>query len=145
MRFLSSHFGVQSLTGFRWVDTKHEVQEQFHGLLSADPPSGNGTFDNCSAAELAEGKYSCTNYVYGPMLENIVSGIVANTRANSVPGKPALGDVVVSEALVQFTFDNGTSDDDSLAFVPNRQALRNLSSDVLTQSGFRPSTARNRT
>lgn len=76
------------------------------------------------------------------MLENIVSGIVANTRANSVPGNPKLGDVVVSEALIQFTFDNGTSDDPSLAFVPNRQAMRSLSERVLTQAGFKPSTAR---
>ena len=143
MRVLSSHSGVQSLIAFRWIDTKHQVQEQFHDLLSADPPSGGGTFDNCTAAELAEAKYSCTNYVYGPMLENIISGIVANTRANSVLGNPVLGDVVVSEALVQFTFDNGTSDDESLAFVPNRQTLRNLSKHVLTQSGFKPSTARN--
>lgn len=119
------------------------MQEQFHGLLSADPPSGDRTFANCSAAELAAQKYSCTNYVYGPMLENIISSVVANTRANAANGTLRLADTVVSEALLQFTFDNQTSDELSLGFVPNRQALRTLSSHVLTENGFIPSTARN--
>lgn len=135
----------QTLMVFRWVDTKQEVQEEFLGLRSADPPSGVGTFANCSAAELADEQYSCTNYVYGPMLQNIISGIVANTRANAFHGAPRLGDIVVSEALVQFTFDNGTSDDQSLAFVPSRQALRKLSNRVLNEEGFKKSTARNQT
>lgn len=135
----------QHLTVSRWVDTEHRVQEQFHGLASVNPPSGSGTFANCTAAELADENYSCTSYVYRPMLENIVSGIVANTRANAFHGNADLGDIVASEALVQFTFDNGTSDDLSLAFVPNRQALRELSSRVLNVEGFRPSTARTQT
>ena len=129
----------------RWIDTDHKVQEQFHGLLSADPPSGATTFANCSAAELADETYSCTNYVYAPMLENIISGIVANTRANAYHGAPRLADSFVSEALVQFTFDNVTSDDLSLAFIPNRQALRSLSSKVLTEDGFKKSTVHNQT
>lgn len=72
----------------RWVETSHKVQEQFHGLLSADPPSGRGTIANCSAADLLDENYACANYVYAPMLENIISSVVSSARENAFHGKP---------------------------------------------------------
>lgn len=107
------------------------VQEQFHSLLSAERPSGNTTLANCSATDLADERYSCTNYVYAPMLENIISSITAATRENAFQTKPSPANTLVSEAKIQFAFDNTTSDEKSLIFVPNRQALSSLSAHVI--------------
>lgn len=119
------------------------MEEQFHGFPSADPPSGGATFANCTAAQLADERYPCTNYVYAPMLQNIISSVVGSTRANAGNGRVAVADTLVSEGLVQFSFANNTSDERSLIFVPSRQALRDLSSNVVGPDGFlKPSSAR---
>lgn len=134
---------MEDLTACRWVDTKRQVQEQYHDLLSANPPRGSA-FENCTANELADEKYSCTRYVYGPMLQNIISSVVASGRANAASadhGRSTLADTLVSEALLQFSFLNSTSDQPGLLFVPNRQALRSLSFHVLTDDGLLPFTA----
>ena len=76
------------------------------------------------------------------MLENIVSGVIATTRQNAFYGQPRQADILVPERLVQFSFDNNTAEESSLMFVPNRQALRSLSTHTVDEYGVIQSTAR---
>lgn len=108
----------------RWVDTDYKLLEQFQVLLSADSPSGNTTFANCTSADLGRGNFSCTSYRYAPMLESIVSSIIASNRENSTTN------ILASEQNVHFSFDNSSFSQPSLLFIPNRQVMRNLSSLV---------------
>lgn len=131
------------MVSFRWVNTQYKLQEQFHGLLGPDPPSGRGALANCSVADLADEEYTCTNYVYGPMMESIIFRVIASTRGNAFDEKPRLlGSTLVFEAMVHFTFENMTAVDADVILILNRQALRFLSTHTMNEYELIPSTAR---
>ena len=76
-------------------------------------------------------------------MESIISRVLASTRGNAFDGKPGLpGATLVSEAMVHFTFENMTAVDSGVILIPNRQALRSLSTHTVNEYGLIPSTAR---
>ena len=108
----------------RWTDTDYKLLEEFQILLSANSPSGDATFANCTSADLERGNSSCTSYRYSPMLENIVSEILIAIRGNST------GNSLVSEESVSFELGNSSFSQPGAVLIPNRQVMRSLSSLV---------------
>ena len=112
------------------------MQEQFQALLSADSPAGDATLAGCTSADLENKTFSCTDFVYAPILENILSNVIASDRASTLPS------VIANEANLRFIFDNGSFDQQNLLFLPNRLAINSFSSIVSDEDGFKPETVR---
>ena len=121
--------GVLILPTLRWIPTPHIPQEQFKGIQAMHSPAGNTVLAGCDAAALARQNYSCSEPVYGPMMDSIMASTTATWRLNrdvfnyAYQGIPSSG-----EGLVSFTFN--VSRTGNTLWFPIRQTLRQVSDDV---------------
>lgn len=118
---------VLVLPTLQWVDTPRKPVEIFNGTALNTYPQGDYAFTGCTAANLADGNYTCTKELYGPSLDKwATSAIEARKQAEKNYGAMLVGSS--QEGIFDFTL-NFTKNFE-LFWVPNRQVLFSLSVDT---------------
>lgn len=118
---------VLVLPTLQWVDTPRKPVEIFNGTALDLYPRGDVVFTGCTAANLNDGNYTCTEEVYGSSLDKwAVSAIEARKQAELNYGWMLVGSS--QEGIFDFTL-NFTKNFE-LFWVPNRQVLFSLSIDT---------------
>ena len=118
---------VLVLPTLQWVDTSHKPNQVFGSLAASGSPRGDTVFPGCNDTQLLTRNYSCTSEVYGPSMDNWLSQALSSTaQADQDNGTLLLG--ISQEGAVEFTVNISTNR--NLFWVPNRQVLRSLSSDL---------------
>lgn len=110
----------------QWVDTPHSAEVIFNGTDSAYGPWGNQTFSSCSAEQLDDADFSCTEASYGASLDAYAQSVDATIKQAATSYGDSLP-VLTQEGIVQYSL-NG-SDVGDILWVPNRQVIRELSWD----------------
>lgn len=125
--FMGPATAVLILPTLQWVDTGHEPSQAFGSFGASSPPSGDTVLPGCSHTELLARNYSCTSAVYGPSLDNWVTHLMSSTaQAQQDYGAVLVG--TTQEGSVEATIN--VTKTAELIWVPSRQALRALSSDL---------------
>lgn len=117
---------VLVLPTLQWVDTKHILGQRFNETGAALPPGQSGDIDlpGCDSEALATQDYSCTRVVYGSTLDTCaMSTNETMVQSELENGWRFLS--VLQERAVQFTLN--VSDASNTIWIPNRQALADLS------------------
>ena len=125
---------VLLIPSLQWVKTDRIPQQRFEELALAQPPQGSSVFaGSCSDAQLSVGNFSCTSNVYGPSLDEWAASALSSTKQFEQPFGTAIL-ATSQESAVQFAL-NGSSDL-TIIWVANRQVLRDLSQDYLSDIGM---------
>ena len=134
---------VLVLPTLSWTEKNVTAVQQFTSLGIDEGPQGvyndPSIFLNCSPGDLQNRWYSCTQYPYESILDAWVSFSVAESQQNYTPASdmPGISQSGISQELgVTFTFNSSQPDAKKNAsaiyknWVPNRQVLRSISSDL---------------
>lgn len=121
---------VLILPTLQWIETPHVPDLVFNGTNAEFPPGGVDTIPGCSADRLYAGEYSCTRAIYGPSLDAYADG-TESTRIQFEQEYGAFLYTQSQEGSVQFAINVSKVEND-VVWSPNRQALRDLSYDVIS-------------
>ena len=130
---------VLVLPALRWVDLPKQAQHSFNTsgidriMVALDWRLQ--LFPNCTGKDIMDRHYSCTSLPYASSLDSWVDSVTAvgHQEVSSVSESQPLG--ISPEGEVFFTFNASAAfllNLFDVAWVPNRQALREVSTDVDT-------------
>ena len=134
---------VLALPALRWVDLPKHAQHSFNIsgindiLVSLEPEIQ--PFLDCTVKDIMDRRYSCTSLPYASSLNSWDSSIIASDRQRISQPQQLFSEQspgISSEGDVFFTFNVSAKSDKpsqsffDLAWVPNRQTLREVSYDL---------------
>ena len=116
------------IPALQWVRVVSKNEEQFQAISSGQPPSGDDVFPGaCTAANLSASQFACTAPVHAPNLDSIAAFIDSGYNDFLNPG--AILIPPIQEDSVTFAFN--LSNQAGIVWAPNRQVLRNISTDFI--------------
>lgn len=129
---------VLILPTLQWIDTPHLPEQKFGETGAARPPRLSGPLNIpsgpvdppfCDENDFSAHDYSCTMYFCGPALQGWAASAFAMTTESSLVTDAMVVGVTSQEKSLNIVL-NGSSPADSLLWVPNRQAVADLSDDL---------------
>ena len=128
--FMGPATAVLVLPTLQWVDTDKVPVQRYTANGASSPPRGDTVLPGCTDAQLLNRDYTCTSEVYGPSLDTFVASAASSIQQGMLPwGYPSIKAASL-EGLVTFQA-NISANGAELVWVPLRQALRDLSLDVI--------------
>ena len=129
---------VLMIPTLQWRTTDELYQQRFRGLDSAAPPEGDNAIPGCNAGDLTEGNYTCNYWVYAYSLDGLVNFMLAQSSQNIlIPDNENVvnyNEAASQELALNLRFNvtslNSSSSDESVYWAPNRQTIRQLSTDI---------------
>ena len=119
---------VLVLPTLQWVDSSRNATQAFNSFAASSAPQGDTVIAGCNSTQLAARDYNCTSEIYGPSMDNWLTQALSTTaQAQTEFGSLILG--TTQEGLVEFTVNATNSVE--VIWVPSRQVLRSLSSDLM--------------
>ncbi|KAG7009615.1 hypothetical protein G7Y79_00002g007300 [Physcia stellaris] len=129
---------VLALPALRWVDLPKHAQHSFNisgidrVLVSLE--WGPRAFPNCTVEDIMDRRYSCTSLNYASSLDSWDDSVIASDRQEISLNSELQTPGISPEGDVFFTFNISARSNFSSSFdvvwVPNRQALREVSVDL---------------
>lgn len=127
---------VLVLPTLQWVElaknASHSVKTFHLGDMPevrADVRTNARVFPTCSAADIEARRFSCNTGAYAASLDTWVDATIAGSSQIVSSNNNTMYNGVSAEGRVFFTF-NATNNITDAAWVPNRQMLREISSDL---------------
>lgn len=126
---------VLVIPNLEWIEINNKSPKTwFTAVLSPSRPLNASIAPSCTEADLIAGKYSCTWKSFLATTDMIVAAAVATNDqtydpegVSQVPFKALLLPPILQEQNVTFTVNFS----DSTAWVPSRQSLRSLATDLI--------------
>jgi hypothetical protein len=118
---------VLAIPTLQWIDREWQNELIFNDMSSSTPPRDDSIVPlYCNATILASGNFSCTENVYAPSLD----GLITNNQATDRQWFYLNGTFLppVSQEL-EVSFSVNLTGNSNTQWVPNRSVLRNLSED----------------
>ena len=118
----------------QWVNlpknASHTLQAFHLDNVPESRSDGDVIFPMCSAQNISERKYSCTADAYAASLDAWVDNAVASDSQMVDENNGTMYNGISPEGRVFFTFNVTNNVTNQVAWVPNRQMLREISSDL---------------
>ena len=118
----------------QWVNlprnASHTLQAFHLGDVPVNRSDGGVLFPMCSNYSIAYREYSCTADAYGASLDAWVDSTVASDSQIVDRNNGTMYNGISPEGRVFFTFNYTNNITNQVAWVPNRQMLREISSDL---------------
>ena len=119
---------VLVIPSLQWIESPHVPHVKFNGTCAAKPPSGDSAIPGCTGDQLDAGNYSCSLKIYGPSLD----GYAKDMESSEMQFEQYYGTFlqgISHEGSVQFNVN--ATNENNVAWCPNRQTLRDLSWDAI--------------
>lgn len=124
---------VLVIPSLQWRDlpknASHTVQTFHLASMPYSRSDGGTIFPDCYYVDIAVRNYSCNAGTYAASLDTWVDAAIAGNRQIVSSNNDTMYNGISPEGRVFFTF-NATNNLTDIAWVPNRQMLRELSSDL---------------
>ncbi|KAL8792222.1 MAG: hypothetical protein Q9195_005178 [Heterodermia aff. obscurata] len=118
----------------QWVNLPRNAShtlENFHlGDVPVNRSDGGLIFPMCSPQNISDRLYSCTDNLYAASLDAFIDNVVASDSQIVDYNNNTMYNGISPEGRVFFTFNVTNNLTQQVAWVPNRQMLREISSDL---------------
>ena len=118
----------------QWINLPRNAShtlESFHiGDMPTNRSDGGWIFPMCGPLDILSRSYSCTNDLYAASLDAWVDNAVASDSQIVDANNNTMYNGISPEGRVFFTFNVTNNVTNQVAWVPNRQMLREISSDL---------------